>query len=1163
MPGGNNRPTDGIMVDINNMQTQNHVTGVSAENESSSNMIELPIVKANVFGTDYTCLLDSGSTHTVMNQDLFLQIKQKMPKLQCLPTCGLFCTLAVGARKNKVRGQVLLPIKINNEVYEIIFLIIPHLSVNFILGAETLYKWRAILDFGRKQMKIHVLDRVKEIPFITKDQDSIDLGSPAEREILEGAFFIEHLSINGRVANVLELNDSHDSQLFAQGCNQQPFCDGCEQVAWCHAPARQTGLDTCTIQLNHLSTDTESYDIDTVIMEKTEEAVGITEYQRCQLYDVLNKNKELFANRIGRCTSYTHSFTVTDLAPFCHKSRPIPAPLVEKVDREINRMVSEGIITVANSRYVSPLCIVVKKDQSVRVTLDCRQLNSKCLPDHFNNRNVEQLLRKVTGSKFLTRFDFRSAYWQLPLDPRCTDYVAFLHQGVQYKFLVCPFGQSTSGAALLRALHNIFKEELQTFIACFSDDFLLHSDDFDTHLKHIDIVMTKLRENGFTVKPGKTHFIQPEIEFLGFIVSEVGVRPNPAKIKSIMEISAPRNVKQLRRFLGICAYQARFLINYAAETEPLRRLIKKNVKWEWTETQAQAFENVKRLFANSVLLARPDYARPFVIFCDASFRGLSGILTQEDDEGNCTVISTTSRGLSSTEKRLYPTELEICAVYHALQRFRDYIFNHRVIIRSDAISLSFIRNCKLTSSRISRFVHEIMAFDVQIEYIKGTENIFADLLSRLPRNLELQKSIDFRDQKECVIMKLSGYTEVNLSPMLKNLPELQKQDATIAEIMKDAPVLGNEKNSKFAVKDNILYKLDGRIQPVWKTYIPSVLEEDLILNFHHGLGHAGINRTVLAIQEHLYLKRLGNKVRKIVSKCDLCQRAKQLSAKYDVSFQSILRDQPRALICTDVHGPLPVGRFGHKYILIVTDVFSKFVKIYPMKAITTASCLKKIQGDFIETYGPIQSILSDNASYFSSPKWRQAFESTGTRVYHSSAYFASGNPSERQLKEVTTYLRIFCNRNHKSWYDYCAVIEKIMNRSPHGVTQMTPEFLFTGTKAASIFQGIPPSIPVPNQEELDLYKLAYQRLVKRAEQRKAKAKRRKRKWDPQINEKVLVRNHQLSSRLKNQYFRMHLLFKGPFFINQKFGDHTFELRGLKDGKMHGRVHKQFLKRYRE
>ena len=115
--------------------------------------------------------------------------------------------------------------------------------------------------------------------------------------------------------------------------------------------------------------------------------------------------------------------------------------------------------------------------------------------------------------------------------------------------------------------------------------------------------------------------------------------------------------------------------------------------------------------------------------------------------------------------------------------------------------------------------------------------------------------------------------------------------------------MGQQGNSLYAIKDDILYKLEGRGRPSWKTYIPTGLEEDLILNFHTGLGNSGIERVIFAIREHLYIKRLANKVRKLISQYTLCQRAKPINARYDVEPQSILRDKPRALVAVVAMAP--------------------------------------------------------------------------------------------------------------------------------------------------------------------------------------------------------------------------------------------------------------------
>ena len=265
----------------------------------------------------------------------------------------------------------------------------------------------------------------------------------------------------------------------------------------------------------------------------------------------------------GKCTSYVHSFEVVAQTPFNQKSRTIPSMLVEKTNATIQDMLSQGVIGPSHSQYINPLCIVVKADVNVRLTIDARTLNKRCKSDHFRNENIEPLLDRINGARYYSTIDLSSSFWQVELAAKCRDYTPFLHKGKQYKFKRVPFGLSSSTAALLRALDNIFQGEICRYASCYLDDVCIFDDEFETHLRHIDHVISKLREHGFTVKPEKTHFFKREVEFLGFIISDAGLRPNPKKVESILNIPPLKNLKQLRRFLGICQYQARFLINYA------------------------------------------------------------------------------------------------------------------------------------------------------------------------------------------------------------------------------------------------------------------------------------------------------------------------------------------------------------------------------------------------------------------------------------------------------------------------------------------------------------------------------------------------------------------------------------------------------------------------
>ena len=877
------------------------------------------------------------------------------------------------------------------------------------------------------------------------------------------------------------------------------------------------------------------------------------------MLQVLVKNKEVFSEKLGLCTSYVHKFTVTDQSPYSHKARPIPAMLVPKVNQLINQMLADKVIRVSNSCYINPLCIVLKADNSVRLTLDARRLNERTVSDTFNNRNIDQLLHNIAGSRFYSRLDLTNSYWQLKLDPLCQPYTAFLHNGVQYCFCRAPFGHSTSNSGLLRALHQVFKEELESFVVCFTDDLLIMDNSYEEHMKHLDIVLHKLKTNGFTIKPTKTHLVQREVNFLGFIVSEVGLRPDPLKIDSILEIPRPRNVRQLRQFLGVCQYQARFLLGYASEAQPLRALLHKGRKWSWTSVEQEAFEKIKRLFAESVLLKRPNYDYPYVIYTDASLRGISGVLTQEYDN-EIHVISTSSRGLSSQETRLFPTELEVCAVYFALVKFRDYVFNHNVTVRSDAISLSFMNRCKLTNSRISRFIHEILSYKVQVEYVPGKKNLFADLLSRLPRNQELRNLLETRESKEYVIMRIANCDDVNLTVKFRDIRQLQDQDPILSKIKSKAPQIEEEHTSKYAIKDNVLYKLCGREHIAWKTCIPSSMETDLIQSFHTGLAHSGVERTVLTMSEHLYVKQLGRKARKLIAKCELCQKAKELNIRYDVDFHSVLREKALELVCIDGHGPLLPGKYAFKYLLVMFDVFSKFVKIYPVRALTTANCLKKVRDDFIPKYGKMKALLSDNGSMFASPKWRNYFDNEGIKVLHSSAYHPQSNVLERQNRTISTYLRIFCHQNHRGWVDYIPIVENIMNNTPNPSTKISPALLFTGKEPRPVLEGIPPSMTTQSQSLMEKCKVAFQRQKKRAEKRKAQARRSKHKWNPQLGDLVLVKDKTISSKLRNQHSKMNLVYRGPLKVSRIFGNHTYELSHVKTNQRVGVFHKQIMRK---
>ena len=1102
-----------------------------------------------------------------MSEHIYNNLRDRIGKMIVLPTCGLYCSGAVGKLRQRIKLQCMLQVIINGGAYDLIFLVVPKLAVDLIIGCESFANWNAKVDFESNRLTIKDGGIMNEIPFLREDEELVNLNR-GEDDISQDTFFVEYIGIQNTMGitevQVEEINDGEENVKFVGGKSACVECENLARIREIESMKYDSydNKENDKLRILNINMDKEDSEVDSML-EKVGKVRGLSRSQAAALEQVIIKNSEVFTKKIGKCNSYVHRFEVTDLTPFNHKSRPIPSALMTKTDEVIEKMQSDGIIEPSNSRYINPLCIVVKADGSVRLTVDARELNRRSIPNHYRNEPIEKLLNRINGARYFSSIDLSSSFWQIELAKECRDFTAFIHRGRQYRFCRTPFGISSSSAALIRALSEIFSREIDTYAAIFVDDFCIMDQDYDTHIKHLDYILGKLKEYGFSVKAEKTQLFQNEVKFLGFVISEQGIRPNREKIEAIMDIPPPKNIRQLRKFLGICQYQARFLINYAKEVQPLRNLLRKDKKWQWTEEEDEAFSNVKKLFAESILLQRPDYDLPFIIYCDASYKGVGCILIQETESNETRVIATASRSLNNNEMRMFATEIEVCAIYFSLQKFREYVFGREITVRSDNISLEFMQRCKLTSSRISRYIHEIMACNIRIEHVKGTENTFADLLSRLTRARDAEKRIDERGARDYTIMRVETRKSNDVVRKLKGLARLQAADPTLNNLLSPAkPISQCDLNEVYGVKDQILYKLVGRDDKMWRAYIPISIEDDVIRMYHESLGHSGADRVCLTIEQDFYIKKLGKKVRKIVSNCELCQKAKPMNVKFDIEPGTILREKPNQLICVDTHGPMPTSKFGFRHILVLYDVFSKFTKIYPLKKLSTKACTIKILKDYIPNYGKVESILSDNASIFASKRWREELEHEGIKCYNSSRYHASSNPCERIIKEIGIYLRIFCHRKQKEWYLYCPIIEQILNRSPNPTTKLCPEKLMTGLDPPPLFKGIPRGIPIPSDKEIDEYSKTFEKLKKRAEDRKKRAHRHKHKWTINVGDLVLVKDHQLSNKLRGRYHRMELLYKGPMEVTRQFGDHTFELLNPRNNKNIGRYHKQLLRPYR-
>ncbi|KAL0551535.1 hypothetical protein IC582_010624 [Cucumis melo] len=338
-----------------------------------------------------------------------------------------------------------------------------------------------------------------------------------------------------------------------------------------------------------------------------------------------------------------------------------PAELKE-LKVQLQELLDKGFIRPSVSPWGAPVLFVKKKDGSMRLCIDYRELNKVTVKNRYPLPRIDDLFDQIQGATVFSKIDLRSGYHQLRIKDGDVPKTAFRSRYGHYEFIVMSFGLTNARAVFMDLMNRVFREFLDTFVIVFIDDILIYSRTEAEHEEHLRIVLQTLRDNKLYAKFSKCEFWLKQVSFLGHVVSKAGVSVDPAKIEAVTGWTRPSTVSEVRSFLGLASYYRRFVENFSRIATPLTQLTRKGAPFVWSKACEDSFQNLKQMLVTAPVLTVPDGSGSFVIYSDASKKGLGCVLMQQGK-----VVAYASRQLKSHEQN-YPThDLELAAVVFVLK----------------------------------------------------------------------------------------------------------------------------------------------------------------------------------------------------------------------------------------------------------------------------------------------------------------------------------------------------------------------------------------------------------------------------------------------------------------------------------------------------------------
>lgn len=650
-----------------------------------------------------------------------------------------------------------------------------------------------------------------------------------------------------------------------------------------------------------------------------------------------------------------------------------------------------------------------------------------------------------------------------------------------------PFGLKNAPATFQRAMNNILGDYIGKICYVYLDDIVIVGRNLNEHLKNLALVLKRLSEFNLKIQLDKCEFLKKETEFLGHIIAEDGVKPNPEKIDKIMNWPIPKNDKEIKQFLGLAGYYRRFIKDFSKITRNMTKYLKKDVVLNIKDPDyINAFNTLKKVLSTDQVLSYPEFDKPFILTTDASDFALGAVLSQIQ-EGVEKPIAFGSRTLTDTESRYATNEKEALAIKWAVTKYKPYLFGGKFTLITDHKPLTFIKTSE-KNSKILRWRLELENYDYDVKYKEGKTNVVADALSRRPVetnnneisaitgvpqtnqlgevNIGEEESdtdtmhsandsddyyIHFTDRpinqyRNQLIFKISNITTVITETLFTNFNRTIVTQPTYDKIdMKHfLKTFHNGKQTALLAPESLI----NTIQEVFKEnfgkkghfvftskMVDDVQNEDrqnLIITKEHDRAHRGISEVEAQLKRSYFFPNMSKLIRNHINSCKICNRHKYERKPYNIKISPRpITDKPFQRVHMDIF------IIAKHCFLSLVDSFSKHLQMYFIKTRNLTDVQKAI-GKYISTFGVPTKIITDHETTFRSIQFKNYLETLGSTLE-----YASSSESNGQVERAhSTIIEIYNTNKHKFKGSGVKTLIKISvalyNNSIHSATTFTP-----------------------------------------------------------------------------------------------------------------------------